>query len=158
MPFLLPFWPCDSCLLQYALPMLAASQGLLPMQAKPPKQRSYHLWQQQILPIVAGFGRSHHTCSQQTTSFKSPNLQPVRLKPIAVSYADPVPAQADQPAPTGAVAAPATSPLAAPQSWQHAGQGLTWFADGSCSFKVWAPHAQAVTLQVGTACCTVPAK
>ena len=44
--------------------------------------------------------------------------------------------------------APARQALADPVPWVEAGQGLALFSDGSASFRVWAPHASAVTLQV----------
>ncbi|KAI3423988.1 hypothetical protein D9Q98_009821 [Chlorella vulgaris] len=43
---------------------------------------------------------------------------------------------------------PARDPLPAAVPWQEAGQGLVLFAGGSASFRVWAPHAEAITLQV----------
>lgn len=43
---------------------------------------------------------------------------------------------------------PARDPLPAAVPWQEAGQGLVLFSGGSASFRVWAPHAEAITLQV----------
>lgn len=138
--------------------MLAAGQrqaGHLSKQATTAGNCFHHQWQHKQLPFAHGSSRSQRiTCEQRTIQqLLKAQLLPSRLRPIAVSYADPPPAQAGQSVPTAAVAAPANFPLAAAEPWQQAGQGLTWFADGSCSFKVWAPHAQAVTLQVRAAGC-----
>lgn len=55
-----------------------------------------------------------------------------------------------------AATAPANQPLPEPAAWQAAPQGLTHFRDGSCAFRVWAPHASAVTLQAVPAESFVP--
>lgn len=79
---------------------------------------------------------------------------------MAVSYAEPSAEAGAAAAPQVAEAAevaeaaappaesPVHNPLQAPVPWNQAGQGLSIFADGSSSFRVWAPHAQSVTLQV----------
>eukprot|EP00887_Chlorella_sp_A99_P003655 scaffold7.g3655.t1 len=50
--------------------------------------------------------------------------------------------------PPAAALSPASQPLAGAVPWQEAPQGVTFFADGAASFRVWAPHAEAVALQV----------
>lgn len=70
--------------------------------------------------------------------------------------ADPI-AQADATPAAPVAKQPSNQPLPAPVAWREAGQGLVHFADGSTSFRVWAPHASAVTLQVVPADQFVPA-
>lgn len=61
------------------------------------------------------------------------------------------------PAPAPAPDMPATDPLPAAVPWQEAGQGLTLFAEGSAAFRVWAPHAAAIALQIVPAAQFIPA-
>lgn len=51
------------------------------------------------------------------------------------------------PAPSAPAPSPANQQLRQPVPWQEAGQGVTFYA-GSSTFRVWAPHASAVVLQV----------
>jgi hypothetical protein len=49
------------------------------------------------------------------------------------------------------VRSPKHNALQEPVSWSQAGHGLALFTDGSSCFRVWAPHATSVTLQVCSA-------
>jgi hypothetical protein len=78
--------------------------------------------------------------------------QQQRLHPVAVSFAD-APSQTQQAgdsstASAAAVRSPKNNALQEPVSWSQAGHGLALFTDGSSCFRVWAPHATSVTLQV----------
>ena len=73
-----------------------------------------------------------------------------RSLPAAVSAAEPAPPPAAQPA-------PANQALPEQVPWQEASQGLVHYSSGACSFRVWAPHASAVVLQIVPAHSFIPA-
>lgn len=93
---------------------------------------------------------SHVTTAASTPQRRSAPLprRAVRAAAAAAAASDVAPAPA---------ASPATQQLPETVPWQEAGQGLVFYADGSTSFRVWAPHASAVVLQVVPAGRFVPA-
>ncbi len=106
--------------------------------------------------LVAHNGRSF--CFGGSTQGPRPTtaLLPVRkrraqLAPLMAASSVDSPAAVPaslSPAPVAVVAAPANQLLPPPVPWQEAQQGMVYFSDGRCSFRVWAPHASSVTLQL----------
>ena len=111
---------------------------------------------------AAGFG-SWLPCAARGSSGSSSRLvhdgsaiaaaaaAPQRLAPLLTRRAVPRAAAAAEvdaaPAPSSAPS-PANNVLPQPVPWQQAGQGLVFYAGGGTTFRVWAPHASAVVLQV----------
>lgn len=128
---------------------IASLMGMSTPLCRPAQQQQY-CPQKHSLQAVHVVGAQRCYGRRASNAPSQPSRSPVqRLQPLAVSYAEPA---ADKAAPAGVLAgwSDPHNQLAAPMPWTQAGQGLVHFTDGSSSFRVWAPHAQAITLQVCT--------
>lgn len=98
--------------------------------------------------------RSRHDPAQPASLRRpvQPSVQRRRHRlapPVAAAAAEAAEPAAAAVAPAAApTPSSATQPLPDRVGWREAGQGLTFFADGSGAFRVWAPHASRVTLQL----------